>query len=68
MLAPSIIAGCTPVHKCEGLNRVIGRAPHSASEGESLPLIPLASFNPKLVPRDRQEYPVWQAALIPLKG
>ena len=81
MLAPSIIS-CTnrngahlgivkavgTDHKCEGPNRVIGRAPHSASEGESLPLIPLAPFNPKQVPRDRQEYPVWQAVLRTMQG
>jgi len=79
MLAPSIISGCncngdrTGVvkanecwsdHKCEGPNRVIGQAPHSASEDEVSTPSPLAPFNPKLVPRDRQEYPVWQAALI----
>lgn len=63
MLAPSIISGCKPVTKCEGPNRVIGRAPHSASEEEVLPTIPLAPFNPKQAAKAGKEYPVWQAVL-----
>lgn len=77
MLAPSVISyrksdgdhllvatnGRLCFQECERPNRVIGRASHSASEGESLPLIPLAPFNPKQVPKDCQEYPVWQAVL-----
>ncbi len=68
MLAPSIISGCKPVHKCEGPNRVIGRAPHSASEEEVLPTIPLARFHPKQAPKGCQEYPVWQAVLRTMQG
>lgn len=68
MLAPSIISGCEPVHKCERPNRVIGRASHSTSEEEVLPTIPLARFHPKQVPKGRQEYPVWQADLRVVQG
>jgi hypothetical protein len=63
MRSPYLITGFEPVQKCERPHQITGRAPHSASEGEVLPTIPLAPFNPKQVPRDRQEYPVWQAVL-----
>lgn len=81
MLAPSIIScaqrngdrqgvikAVGADHKCEGLNRVIGRAPHSASEDEVWKPSPLAPFNPQQVPRDRKEYPVWQAVLRTMQG
>jgi hypothetical protein len=68
MLAPSMITGCRPVHKCEG-PRLINEAPHTLPKGESssrrTPKVWSTLSKSRAVDHraGSQEYPVWQAVL-----